>query len=79
MKSDRKLLLKMYQIFSNTDLREKIKNIKCPTLVLLRNILKNVKPAIEEQYKNLKHSQPVIFQQRTAFIMYDDKNGILAS
>jgi hypothetical protein len=39
-----KNFVEMYQIFSNTDLREKIKNIKCPTLVLLRNILKNVKP-----------------------------------
>jgi hypothetical protein len=35
MKSD-KLLLKVTGDFSNTDLREKIKNIKCPTLVLLR-------------------------------------------
>jgi hypothetical protein len=64
-------------IFSNTDLREKIKNIKCPTLVLLE-YFKNVKPAIEEQYKKLKNSQHNI-QQRTAFTCMTTKNGILAS
>jgi hypothetical protein len=44
----------------------------------IEEYFKNVKPAIEEQYKKLKTANCNI-QQRTAFIMYDDKNGILAS
>jgi replication fork clamp-binding protein CrfC len=33
----------------------------------IEEYFKNVKPAIEEQYKKLKNSQHTIFQQRTAF------------
>lgn len=36
-KSDRKTFAEMYCDFSNTDLREKIKTIKCPTLILLES------------------------------------------
>jgi len=54
MKSDRTTFAEMYCDFSNTDLREKIKDIKCPSLVLLEEYFKNLKPAIEYQYKNLK-------------------------
>jgi hypothetical protein len=52
-------------IFSNTDLREKIKNIKCPTF-FIEEYFKNVKPAIEEQYKKLK----------TANLQYSTKDCI---
>jgi hypothetical protein len=41
-----------------------------PYFGFIEEYFKNVKPAIEEQYKNLK--QPNNIQQRTAFIMYDD-------
>jgi hypothetical protein len=58
MKSDRKNFVENV-IFSNTDLREKIKNIKCPTLVLLEEYFKKCKPAIEEQYKNLKQPNAI--------------------
>jgi pimeloyl-ACP methyl ester carboxylesterase len=73
MKSDRKTFAEMYCDFSNTDLREKIKNIKCPTLVLLEEYFKNVKPAIEEQYKNLKTANLQYSNKGLHFIMYDDK------
>ncbi|MFN3022041.1 alpha/beta fold hydrolase [Chryseobacterium sp. TY3] len=73
MKSDRNTFAEMYCDFSNTDLREKIKNIKCPTLILLEEYFKNVKPAIEEQYKNLKTANLQYSNKGMHFIMYDDK------
>jgi pimeloyl-ACP methyl ester carboxylesterase len=73
MKSDRKTFAEMYCDFSNTDLREKIKAIKCPTLILLEPYFKNVKSAIEEQYKNLKTANLHYANKGLHFIMYDDK------
>lgn len=74
VKSDRKTFAEMYCDFSNTDLREKIKTIKCPSLILLEEYFKNVKPAIEEQYKNLKNANLQYSNKGLHFIMYDDKN-----
>lgn len=73
MKSDRKTFSDMYCDFSNTDLRDKIKNIKCPTLILLEEYFKNVKPAIEAQYKNLITANLQYSTKGLHFIMYDDK------
>jgi pimeloyl-ACP methyl ester carboxylesterase len=73
MKSDRKTFAEMFCDFTNTDLREKIKAIKCPTLILLEEYFKNVKPAIEEQYKNLKSAKLQYSNKGLHFIMYDDK------
>lgn len=73
MQSDRKTFAEMYCDFSNTDLREKIATIKCPTLVLLEAYFKNVKLAIEEQYKNLKTANLQYSTKGLHFIMYDDK------
>ncbi|MDL5512120.1 alpha/beta hydrolase [Arenibacter sp. M-2] len=71
--SDRRTFAKMYCDFSNTDLREKIGNIKCPTLVLLESNFKNFKPAIENQYKNLESADLRYADKGLHFIMYDDK------
>jgi pimeloyl-ACP methyl ester carboxylesterase len=73
IKSDRKTFAKMYCDFSNTDLREKIAAIKCPTLVLLEPSFANIKPAMNEQYKNLKTAQLAYAAKGLHFIMYDDK------
>jgi pimeloyl-ACP methyl ester carboxylesterase len=73
VKSDRRTFAEMYCDFSNTDLREKIKTIKCPSLILLEEYFKNVKPAIEEQYKNLKTANLQYSNKGLHFIMYDDK------
>jgi pimeloyl-ACP methyl ester carboxylesterase len=73
VKSDRNTFAAMYCDFSNTDLREKISTIKCPTLVLLEEYFINVKPAIEEQYKNLKTANLQYATKGLHFIMYDDK------
>lgn len=72
MLSDRKTFAEMYCDFSNTDLREKIANIKCPTLVLLESYFINLKPAIEEQYKYLKTANLQYATKGLHFIMYDD-------
>lgn len=77
MKSDRKTFAKMYCDFSNTDLREKIKNIQCPSLILLESYFVFMKPAIEAQYKNLKNANLQYSTKGLHFIMYDDKEWYL--
>ncbi|UKB83399.1 alpha/beta hydrolase [Chryseobacterium sp. MEBOG06] len=73
MTSDRNTFAKMYCDFSNTDLREKIKSIQCPSLILLESFFVNMKPAIEAQYKNLKNTDMQYASKGLHFIMYDDK------
>ena len=81
MKSDRRTYATLYSDFSNTDLREKISNIKCSSLILLESYFKNFKPQIEEQYKNLKNANLQYADKGLHFIMYDDfdwyKNQLL--
>ena len=73
MKSDRKTFAKMFCDFSNTDLRETIKNIQCPSLILLEAYFVSLKPSIEAQYKNLKNANLQYSTKGLHFIMYDDK------
>ena len=73
VKSDRQTFAEMYCDFSNVDLRQKITNIKCPSLILLESYFKNIKPAIESQYKNLKTGNLQYADKGLHFIMYDDK------
>lgn len=77
VKSDRRTFAEMYCDFSNTDLREKIKTIKCPSLILLEAYFKNIKPAVEEQYKNLGNANIQYSNKGLHFIMYDDKEWYL--
>jgi pimeloyl-ACP methyl ester carboxylesterase len=72
VKSDRNTFCDMYCDFSNTDLRDKIAAIKCPTLILLQSSFYNSKPVIEAQYKNLKTAQLAYANKGLHFIMYDD-------
>ncbi|WDF63105.1 alpha/beta fold hydrolase [Flavobacterium sp. KACC 22763] len=72
VKSDRNTFGQMYCDFYNTDLREKISQIKCPSLVLLESYFINLKPAIEGQYKNLKAANFQYATNGLHFIMYDD-------
>lgn len=73
VKSDRKTFASMYCDFVNTDLRDKISAVSCPTLVLLESYFTNFKPTIEAQYKNLKTAQLAYATKGLHFIMYDDK------
>ena len=70
--SDRTTFATMYCDFMNTDLRIKISNIICPALIMLESSFANFKPAIEDQYKNLKTAQLVYADKGLHFIMYDD-------
>jgi hypothetical protein len=74
VKSDRKTFAGMYCDFSNTDLRQKISQIKCPSLILLESYFANQKPSIEEQYKNMPMARLQYAKKGLHFIMYDDKN-----
>lgn len=72
IESDRRTYAMLYSDFSNTDLREKIGNIKCPSLILLESYFKNFKPQIETQYKHLENANLQYADQGLHFIMYDD-------
>jgi pimeloyl-ACP methyl ester carboxylesterase len=78
LKSDRKTFAEMFCDFSNTDLREKINSIKCPALILLEEYFKNIRPVIEEQYKNLKTANLQYSNKGLHFIMYDDKEWYMS-
>ena len=62
----------MYCDFFNTDLRNRIAQIKCPSLILLESYFINLKPTIDEQYKNLKTADFKYANEGLHFIMYDD-------
>ncbi|SFC30124.1 Pimeloyl-ACP methyl ester carboxylesterase [Flexibacter flexilis DSM 6793] len=72
LKSDRKTFAAMYCDFSNTDLREKIQFVQCPTLVLLEGNFQPIKSAIEQQYQHLKTAQLAYADKGLHFIMYDN-------
>jgi len=71
--SDRTTFGQLYCDFYNTDLRQKIATIKCPSLILLEDPFKTMKPIIEEQYKNLKNANLQYATKGLHFIMYDDQ------
>lgn len=71
--SDRKTFAGIFCDFLNTDLREKLKSIQCPALILLESPFTALKPPIEEQYKNLKGAQLQYSLKALHFIMFDDK------
>ena len=73
VQSDRQTFAEMYCDFSNTDLREKIATIKCPSLILLESYFKNFKSSIENQYKNIESANLQYANKGLHFIMYDDK------
>lgn len=72
-KSDRTTFAKMYCDFLNTDLRESLIRIKCPSLILLESYFTNFESAINEQFKNLKTARIQYSGKGLHFIMYDDK------
>ena len=78
MKSNRKTFGEMYCDFSNTDLRDNIATIKCPSLIVLEFGFSNYKAPIEAQYKNLKTASFEYANKGLHFIMYDDKEWYLA-
>jgi len=74
VKSDRNTFARMFCDFSNTDLRERITSIQCPSLILLEANFKNIKETIGSQFKNLKTAQLEYANSGLHFIMFDDKD-----
>jgi pimeloyl-ACP methyl ester carboxylesterase len=75
--SDRRTFATIYCDFMNTDLRNKIKNITCPALILLESAFAGIKQPIAEQYKNLAAAQLSYADKGLHFIMFDDKDWYL--
>ena len=78
IKSDRKTFSEIYCDFSNTDLRDKIEAIKCPSLILLESGFANYKTSIEAQFVHLKTANFQYATKGLHFIMYDDTAWYLA-
>ena len=76
--SDRNTLGLIYCQFINTDVRAKLANIKCPSLVLLESNFKNYNDAIQKQFAGLKNTSLKYADKGLHFIMYDDKDWYLA-
>lgn len=70
--SDRKTFAEIYCQFSNIDMRGQLSNIQCPALILLEGAFTGIKPAIADQYKDLKNAQLEYANRGLHFIMYDD-------
>ncbi|MEO9020499.1 MAG: alpha/beta hydrolase [Ginsengibacter sp.] len=70
--SDRKTLAEIYCQFLNTDMREQLSTIQCPSLILMEGAFSRIKPDIAEQYKNLKTARLEYATKGLHFIMYDD-------
>lgn len=70
--SDRETFAKLYCELTNSDLREKIKNIKIPTIVLLQTNFKYAKSILNSQYKNIQQATLVYVPKSTHYIMYDN-------
>lgn len=77
LKSDRETFAKMYCDFSNTDLRERIKSITVPSLILLEPHFRNIETVIKEQYKNLSTVQFAYANKGLHFVMFDDKEWFM--
>ncbi|MBX7127306.1 MAG: alpha/beta hydrolase [Cyclobacteriaceae bacterium] len=73
MQSDRNTLGSMFCDFLNTDLRDNIRTVECPALILLEPSFRQVSAAIEQQYANLKTARLQYANRGLHFIMYDDK------
>lgn len=76
--SDRKTFAKIFCDFSNTDLRERIKQITVPSLVLLEPHFRNIESAINEQYRNLPGAQLKYAQKGLHFVMFDDREWFIS-
>ncbi|NML23862.1 alpha/beta fold hydrolase [Pseudoflavitalea sp. G-6-1-2] len=72
--SDRNTMGRIYCQFSNTDLREKIAQVKCPSLVLLEVNFKDNDAIMQQQYAKLSNKTIAYSTKGLHFIMYDDKD-----
>jgi pimeloyl-ACP methyl ester carboxylesterase len=75
--SDRNTLGQIICQFMNTDLRNVLGKIKCPSLILLEHNFEMMSPQIETQYNNLKQADIRYATKGLHFIMFDDKEWYL--
>ena len=75
--SDRKTYAAMYCDFANTDLRERIRSIAVPVLVLLEPHFKNIASIVNEQYRKLHGARLRYAEQGLHFMMFDDKEWFM--
>lgn len=78
LSSDKQTFAKMYCDFSNTDLRERLQNVKVPSLILLEPFFKNMETAVNDQYKNLANTRMEYAGKGLHFVMYDDTDWYLS-
>lgn len=74
MDSDRGTMGRIYCQFTNTDLREKIGKIKCPSLILLEAPFQKQDTQLQQQYAALVTKSIHYSTKGLHFIMYDDKD-----
>jgi pimeloyl-ACP methyl ester carboxylesterase len=74
VKSDRRTMAQIYCQLLNTDLREKISTVICPSLILLEPAFKQMNTTIAQQYQNLKGAKLEYGTSGLHFIMYDNKD-----
>jgi pimeloyl-ACP methyl ester carboxylesterase len=79
VKSDRKTFGKIYCELLNTDLREKLPAIKCPTLILLQPAFKSKEKEVSRQYASIKNADIRYAEKGLHFIMYDDREWFINS
>lgn len=70
--SDRYTFAKIFCDFNNTDLRDRLQTIDCPSLVLLEANFKSFKNQVENQFGKLKNVNFQYADKGLHFIMYDD-------
>lgn len=75
--SDRKTYAELFCQFLNTDLRECIKHITAPSLILLEPSFRNLDAMIKEQYKHLPGAKIKYADKGLHFIMFDDKEWFM--
>ena len=76
LSSDRETVARVFCGYTKVDLREKLKNISVPSLVLLEPYFKNFE-FIEPQFDNLKAVQIKYAPQGRHFLMYGAKDWYL--
>jgi len=75
--SDRNTFAQAYCQLMNTDIRTSIANVKCPALILLEPLFKQLETAVADQYKALPGKTIHYADKGLHFIMYDDKDWYL--
>lgn len=78
LQSDRKTMGQIFCEFSNTDLRDTLAAVQCPSLIMLEPSFKMFDAAMQTQFAKLKDKQLVYATKGLHFIMYDDQDWYLA-